>query len=183
MSASQPQGKPELSISHGVTETARIPSRAAGMVDEETVRAARAAIHKRYPSRPQDALDLSDGEAQSEGQKITEAGREALASVELTLPNGMVVLYGPRPGVSITMRLVHMFGDADWTNPTASLFRVLMSVQELNGKSVNVTSRIEGEKLANLLGDSGIDTLFRAQAKYFKSPDQIDLLVIKKNQL
>jgi hypothetical protein len=131
--------------------------------------------------------DRSDFHGGIDEEEAAEASRivneyEPVESLELVMPDGTLILYGPPKGISLSMRLIRMFGDANWTSATGTYFRVLMCVQAINGDPVRpISSRIEGEKLANKIGDVAMEYLIQIHAKYWAANNEVDLLVVKKN--
>jgi hypothetical protein len=156
-------------------------SQAAGAQEEFMAR--RRAVQERA-SRAVEFADQDEREAaEREAELLAEAqAQEPLESIELQLPNGLEVEYGPPSGISITMKLIRMFGDSGWTTPRGTLYRVLMGVRRINGEAVNpINSIIDGEKLANRIGDEGMEILIRVQSQYWRPTPQVDMLVVKKN--
>lgn len=106
---------------------------------------------------------------------------EDLESVEVQLPNGLVVEFGPPSGISLTMKIIKLLGDAP--DIATSVYRILLCVRSVNGKPVTpITNTIEAEKLANQLGDVGIDILAMVSKAHWKPIRLAQLPVIKKNQ-
>ena len=138
----------------------------------------RASMHDRADFQS----DVDEDEAQEAATIVEEY--EPIETLELVMPNGMKILYGPPKGISLSMRLIRMFGDANWTSPTGTYFRVLMCVQQIDGEHIKpIGSRIDGEKLANRLGDQTMEYLMQIHARYWATNSQVDLLVVKKHFL
>ena len=108
---------------------------------------------------------------------------EDLESVEVQLPNGLLVEFGPPRDVSLTMRIIKILGDNASSDLIGGVYRILLSVRSVNGKPVTpITNSIEAEKLANQLGDAGIDILVMVSKTHWKPIRLSQLPVIKKNQ-
>jgi hypothetical protein len=110
------------------------------------------------------------------------APREDVESIEVKLLDGRTVLFGPPKGVSLTMRIAMNFPEAT-TNPMIDrLARVLMSVQSIDGKRpIQIGNMVDLTKLANEIGDIGIDELFTWLNRYWGDLRINDTQVLKKN--
>jgi hypothetical protein len=108
---------------------------------------------------------------------------EDLESVEVQLPNGLVVEFGPPSDVSLTMRIIRVLGDSASSPVASAVYRILFSIRTVNGTAVTpITNSIEAEKLANKIGDGGIDILSMVMNTYWKPLRMNQLPVLKKNQ-
>lgn len=102
-------------------------------------------------------------------------------SIEIGLPDGRVVLFGPPTGVATQLRVASLLGPR-LNNYTSSLMRTLMSVREVSGVKIPpVDSDVAAQKVANLLGEQGVDLLQLALEKYWPPAKVSDLTVLKKN--
>ena len=110
------------------------------------------------------------------------APREDVESIEVKLLDGRTVLFGPPKGVSLTMRIAMNFPEAT-TNPMIDrLARVLMSVQAVDGKTPRpIGNMIDLTKMANEIGDIGIDELFTWLQRFWGDLRINDTQVLKKN--
>lgn len=107
---------------------------------------------------------------------------EDLDSVELDLPNGMRVEFGPPSGISLSMRIIRLLGEQSSNSLAVGILRILMCVRSINGAPVApITTQIDADKMANRIGDDGIDILSTVYAQYWKPVRQNDLKLIKKN--
>ena len=106
---------------------------------------------------------------------------EDVESVEVQLPNGMVVEFGPPRDISLTMRVIKLLGD-DAGSMQGMIYQLLLSIRSINGTPVPpITNTIEGEKLANKIGDAGIDILLGVKNEYWKPIRVSQLPILKKN--
>lgn len=108
--------------------------------------------------------------------------REDVESIEWKLLDGRVVVFGPPPGVSLTMRIAMSIPDAT-TNPVIDrLARVLMSIRSVDGeKPAPIGNIVEMTKLANRIGDSGIDELHWLFERHWGQLRVSDAQLLKKN--
>lgn len=105
--------------------------------------------------------------------------REDVESIEITLPDGRVVEFGPPPGVSLTMRVATF---PDLPQRAAPVLQVLLCVRSLNGEPVRaLNSMVDMQRLSNQLGDSVIDLLARLYVDLWPPLTVSDLPTIKKN--
>ena len=106
--------------------------------------------------------------------------RQSVESVELILPDGRYVLFGPPAGISLTMRIINLGGQQSSMKNT--LLRVLMCVREIEGvKPEVVADDISATKLANILGDDAIDVLSAVYLENWPGVKKSELPRIKKN--
>lgn len=108
--------------------------------------------------------------------------REDVESVEVQLPDGRVVLFGPPPMVSLTIKIAELLGEKA-SNPVLSASaRIMLCVRAIDGKAVPpINSVVEVKKWAGVVGDAGLDTLGMVYAQYWSPPTIEDLPVLKKN--
>jgi hypothetical protein len=108
--------------------------------------------------------------------------REDVESIEVKLLDGRVVLFGPPKGVSLTMRIALNIPEAT-TNPVLDrMARILMSVREIDGKKpIPIGNLIDLTRVANEVGDVGIDELFVWLQKFWGDLKISDVQVLKKN--
>lgn len=108
---------------------------------------------------------------------------EDLESVEVKLPNGLLVEYGPPRNISLTMRVIKLLGESAESGVTAGIYRILLSIRTIDGvPAAPITSTIDAEKLANRIGDAGIDILTMVHHTHWKPLRLTALPVVKKNQ-
>jgi len=136
----------------------------------DEIKARRALIHER--SRLEDIPKAPEPEE-------VDGPREDVESVEFVLPDGRLVVMGPPPGISLTMRILNMGTVAP---AKAVLYRVLMCVRELDGvKPEAVVDDITAQKLCNSLGDNNIDILSAVYQENWPGVRRGDLPKVKKN--
>lgn len=143
------------------------------------IRARRAQIHERHKLE-QSQLDEDDA-ADRDRPKEPLPERENIESIEFTLPNGLEIEYGPPAGVSLLARLTDFFGDRDPTVAQHRLARILMCVRKIGGKDVApITNEIAKTKLANRIGDDGLDIIMYYDRTYWPPLMKAELPVVKK---
>lgn len=115
----------------------------------------------------------------TEEPEVPVSAREDVESVEVTLPDGRVIEFGPPNGVSLTMR-VATFPDVP---PRATgLLQVLMCIRSVDGTIPRqMNSMIDAQKMANVLGDQAIDILATIYSETWPPVTTADLPTIKKN--
>lgn len=112
---------------------------------------------------------------------------EDVESVEIAIPpcvshTGMVVLFGPPKGMSLTMRVLQMFGTREASAQSVGVMRVLLCIQQIDGADVKpITNLIEATALANRIGDDAIDLLSLTYRQYWRPLQLAQLPVLKKN--
>lgn len=120
--------------------------------------------------------------AEPDAPTATPEPREDVESVEIKLLDGRNVVLGPPKGVSLTMRIAMTIPEAT-TNPVIDrLARVLMSVRSVDDKQPRlVGSLLDLTRLANEIGDVGIDELHFWFEKHWGNLRISDLQLLKKN--
>lgn len=119
----------------------------------------------------------------NERAELPEEPEENLESIDVELPNGMIVNFGPPSDISLTMRIIRLIGDQAAEALTNRVYRILLSVRSVDGVPVTpITNTIEADKLANRLGDAGLDVLSIVMLTYWKAARAKDLKILKKNQ-
>ncbi len=119
-------------------------------------------------------------EHQEEPEAMPEAApREDVESVELSLPDGRVVEFGPPNGVSLTLRVATF---PDMPPRAVGLVQVLMCVRSIDGQAQRpLNNMVDVQKLANTLGDPAIDLLATLYTELWPPLSPSDLPTIKKN--
>lgn len=175
-------GKPELTLSvpSGGTErpdiqSAVATSRSAKRPTPDQVAAKRAALH---------AASLAGAEhqaAQEEAQQEPAAPREDIESLEIALPNGTLVHFGPPAGVALQMRIASILGQT-LNEYTAGMCKTVMSIRSIDGKTIPpVGNLVDVQRVANMVGEEGVDLLMMASATYWPAVTIADLQIVKKN--
>lgn len=110
------------------------------------------------------------------------ASREDVESIEVKMLDGRTVLFGPPKGVSLTMRIALNVPEAVANPVLDRLCRILMSVQEIDGKKPKpIGNLIDLTRMANEVGDVAIDELFTWLNRFWGDLKISDLQVLKKN--
>lgn len=145
-------------------------------VSGEDIMARRRALFAKYEeSTAEGKIDLEAA------TKQPEAPREQIESVLVKTPAGEIE-FGPPPGVSITLRMAQMMGEKNPNRYYMVLLRTLMCVRKIDGKAVTpVTSEVEAQYLANLLGDDALNYLFEVLIENWPPPQPGDLQILKKS--
>ena len=114
--------------------------------------------------------------------------REDIDTIEIPLANGLVIEYGPPKGISLQDRIIRMYsgrpileGGPDPGVTEYRMTRILMGVRSINGRPAQCNDLIQRTKLANTIGDQGIDLLFYYDRLYWPPMTEAELPVIKKN--
>lgn len=156
----------------------------AGGTAGDDVAARRAALFRRFDESDRGAAG-GGGAAGIDLERATAAPtapREHVESVVVQTPVGEIE-FGPPSGVSLTMRIAVMMGEANPNRLQSSVLRVLMSVRSVDGQRVTpINTMVEAQYLANQLGDSVLDYLFGLTAEYWPPPGPSDLQVIRKSK-
>ena len=97
-------------------------------------------------------------------------------------PAGLAIEFGPPPGISLTVRIATQFPDASNNAAQESLLRALLSVRKINGQPAPAISTwIDVQRVANAIGDHGLDVLGYALIRYWPPLTTKTLPAIKKN--
>lgn len=138
------------------------------------IQARRAAVHEKAR---QDAAADSDIDLAPPA-----APREDVESVELQMPDGRKVLFGPPPGISLMLRVSQILGPAVQDLMLNGLTRTLLCIREVDGKSpAPLRTAMDVQKAALRWGDPGLNYLMTVYAKYWPAVSVDDLPVLKKN--
>jgi hypothetical protein len=114
-------------------------------------------------------------------QPTPPAPREPVETIELTLPNGRAVKYGPPADVALTFRVIDICGDDNGAAKVA-VVRSLLCIREIDGKPVPaIANMVDAQKLANMVGDDGLDVLYLLHNTTWPPLTLRDLPTIKKN--
>ncbi len=101
-------------------------------------------------------------------------------SLEIQLPNGLLVEFGPPSGISLTMRVAMLFPNA--SSSIDMIARVCLSVRTINGRRVkDISNEVTLTQMCNVLGDVGLDLLGQALVTHWAGMKLSDLQIVKKN--
>jgi hypothetical protein len=110
------------------------------------------------------------------------APREDVESVELQMPDGKVVTFGPPPGISLMLRTSQILGPAVADLMLNAVTRTLLCVRVVDGKApAPLRTAIDVHKASLMWGDAGLNYLTTVYAKYWPAVSVDDLPVLKKN--
>lgn len=155
---------------------------AAAGATAEQIEAKRAAVHAATHAEHAAlaAAEAQDGEGEG-GDEAATATREDVETVELKLPDGRMVLFGPPSGVATQLKVASLLG-ADLNPYTSHLMRSLLSVRQIDGKPVPaIGNRVDAHRVANMVGEDGVELLGVALNTYWPPVSIADLAVVKKN--
>jgi hypothetical protein len=108
--------------------------------------------------------------------------REDVETIEVELPNGLHVVFGPPQDVSLTVRIATQFPETAGNQALDSIVRVAMSIRSINGDPPPaIGNMVDVQKLANRIGDRGLDVLAYCQAVYWPPLTLGNLPAVKKN--
>lgn len=157
-----PTDKPPL---HDLQGDGPLPDAAA----VERVRAARDGIVNR-PS----AVLATAIEEEAETQPI-----EDIESVEVQLPNGRIVLFGP-PATPASLRVAQMLG-TQASGLLVTIVSTLLYVREIDGQAVRpVGDLVTAQAMLNQLGDDGLDILGAVYQECWPALTRSALPILKK---
>lgn len=107
--------------------------------------------------------------------------REDVASIDVCLPGGLQIEFGPPPDVSVTLRVAQLAGHT-LTPTLEAIIRVCLCVRLINGRQPPpITNMVDVTKMAGRLGDRAIDALWVLHAQTWPAIQTGDLTVLKKN--
>ncbi len=107
--------------------------------------------------------------------------RENIESLEIKLPDGRVVVFGPPAGVALQMRIANLLGP-DLNNFTAMMARAMMSVRTIEGQPPGaIGNMVDVQRVANMLGEDAVDLLMLALNQYWPPVTVAELQIVKKN--
>jgi len=160
------------------------PASAPGVQDQEgPVRAARARPSPEQVAAKREAIHAATHaqHAEPEQKPAPHVARENVESLEIKLPDGRIVVFGPPNGVALQMRIANMLGN-DLTQFNAMLVKSMLSVRSIDGQPPGaVTNMVEVQRVANLLGEDGVDLLMLALNQYWPPVTTAELQIVKKN--
>ena len=149
----------------------------------DQIRSRRKEIHEQAKS---DAAGAGIGDPVEDAQPAPE--REDIESIEIPLRDGRLVEYGPPPGISLSDRIARLYsgrmnadGGPDPGITEYRLTRLLMGVRSIGGKPVAINNLIDRTRIANLLGDEGIDLLNLFDQRHWPPLRETEIPLIKKN--
>lgn len=182
----------KLVINHSLQRAGAVPPSEAAIAAKERNKRTAEDVRKRRKAIHDQALADINGSNKSpdDAADPTPAPpRENIESIEVTLSDGRVVVYGPPNGISLSDRIARLFsgrplqeGGPDPGISEYRLTRMLMGVRTINGNAVPVMSDlIQRTKLANQLGDEAIDILHHYDRIYWPPLTTAELPAVKKN--
>ena len=167
------------------TLTAQDPSQAPKMPDLNTTG------RRRPPTKEEREAVAASARAAGEAAQLRErqetavppaAPREDVESVEVQLPDGRTIMYGPPAGVSLSIRVAEFLGEQTQNPVLAAITRIILCVRSIDGQPVRSPgSLLDVKKIAASLGDSTIDLLGLIHAETWPPITKDDLPVLKKN--
>lgn len=172
----------QITIGRDVSEVQEALARAAnvGKDTREGARAARAAVRDKARS------EVASGQYAGPDEPVVDvsppaAPRENLDSVELELPNGLRVEFGPPVGVALSTKLLLFFGGRDPSAGEDRITATMMCLRSVNGQPVSILNSVDRDKWVNAIGDDGLAMLQYVYREYWPPPTIADLKIIKKN--
>ena len=181
----KPEGNPRVVINRNPdappgTSKLNPGRRQASKEAAEGIMARRAAIHRR--ARDEIAGNHAADAAQAAKPVVAPPERENIDSIEITLRNGMAIVYGPPSGISLMDRIARLYAGRDPSAAEYRLTRLLMGVRSINGQpEPPMANEIARTDLANRLGDEGIDILAHYDKQFWPPLMLSELPVVKKN--
>ena len=173
-------------INHSLNKAPENPqAEAARKQREETSKTVRA---RREQIRQQAREDVA-GTASPQPKDPTPAPpRENIETIEFSLSDGRVIEYGPPLGVSLQDRILRMYsgraiqdGGPDPGISEYRMTRVLMGVRTVAGKAATCNDLVQRTRLANLIGDEGLDLLHYFDRLHWPPMTEAELPVVRKN--
>lgn len=127
------------------------------------------------------AKDAADDAIDVLGQDEKEPRGALVDYVEVDLPDGRKIEYGPPPNVSLSMQTAIILGAAS-ANPTLNtIAQVCLSVRKIDGHPIRAIGDLLGiQKLANILGDRAIDILFKVDRDTWPPLQLDDMPAVRK---
>jgi hypothetical protein len=124
------------------------------------------------------ANETDDEEAEA---PLPTAPIEDIESVEVQLPNGRIVEYGPRGNVSARLRIAQIMGQSN-NQILFMTLSTLLNIRAIDGKAVRtITNQTDAQAVANAIGDSGLEVLERVHLQCWPAETQDSLPIVKKN--
>lgn len=133
--------------------------------------------------REQARREVATGEtmgSENEPEADTAEPRERLAAVEIELPSGQVVEFGPPSGVTVAAKLLTFFGGRDPSKAEETITTTMLYIKAIDGSPIEVRDTIQRDKLLNQIGDDGLLILNYARSQYWPGPLVSDLKIVKK---
>ena len=138
--------------------------------------------HRKIQERARAATAQDTAAEPTEDAADGAAPREDVESIELEMPNGATILFGPPPGVALQMRVASILGN-DLSAYTAQVVRSMLCVRQINGRNApQISNMVDVQKVMNMIGgEDAVDLTCLALTQYWPPATVKDLRVIKKN--
>ncbi len=169
--------------SHSSSTKRQIPDLHGGQEPEAAALAALAARRGQIVGQSAARVRAAAAEAEAEAAEAAAAPPiEDIESVEVRLPNGSVVLFGP-PATPASIRVAQMLGPQA-SGLTISIATVLLYIQAIDDVPVRQIGnfQVDGQALLNRIGDDGLDLLSAVSQECWPGISRSALPIIKKNR-
>lgn len=106
---------------------------------------------------------------------------EDIEHIEVDLPSGKHVVYGPRPGSNLSWDVAAMMGDESSNMMLSGVVKVVLCIRSIDGKAYQKPGdMILAKKIANLFDERDLDTLFALHNQTWAPLRRSQLPTVKK---
>lgn len=140
-----------------------------------------AAVQKRRRAQAEELAAKDAGVFAAAEEEGRAQPREAIDFIEVELPNGRMVQYGPQPNVSRIMRAAMILGDQSSNMMLDQIVKVALAVRAIDGQAVrDIGTLVQAQAIANKLGDEGLTMLVALDNEYWPGVRRGDMPAVKK---
>lgn len=176
---------PKITVSHDSAAAAAAIAAATGPAAQQAQtdagRATRRALVEQARREAKGGKIAGQAEADAErAEDQTIDPREPIDSLTFELPNGCVVEFGPPVGESLTVKMLQIYGNRDFSRAEEDITWTMCCLRMVDGKPVRITNAIDRDKWLQVVGDEGLGLLRRVHAQYWPPLRRYDLKIIEK---
>lgn len=169
-----------ISVNRDPAEAQAALARAANkQADGQEAHRSRTAAIREKAKREAQTGEFAGAEPEAEADAPFEP-REQIDHVEVELPRGQIIEFGPPSSVALTTKLLTFFGGRDPSRGEETITQVILCVRSINGRPVEVRDVISRDKIINEIGDDGVAILASVYRQYWPPATANDVKVIKK---
>lgn len=161
-------------IPAGIVDQQAGSGRAAPPTEEERA-SVMAARHKTWAEN----ADGATGATEEETEPVPP--HEDVEAIEMTLPSGKVVEYGPRRGSNLSWDVAALMGDQSTNGMLAGVIKVVLCIRSIDGKAYQKPGEmILAKKIANMFDERDLDTMYAIHGEVWPPLRRAQLPLVKK---
>ncbi|HTI81732.1 MAG TPA: hypothetical protein VL614_14890 [Acetobacteraceae bacterium] len=144
-------------------------------------RAARRAMAEQARKEARSGKVAGQAEAdQEKAEDQTLEPREPIDSLTFELPNGCIVEFGPPVGESLTVKMLQIYGNRDFSRAEEDITWTMCCLRTVDEKPVRIGNTIDRDKWITVIGDEGLGILRTTLNRYWPPLRRYDLKIIEK---